>query len=424
MSEPMDRDLDQALSGWMQSVAPVRAPGRLLEDTFSRTVATGQSRNVPWGGIHVAPRRPLLETPAGWIAIGVAIALVAGLVFGTGLLGQAGPTIRPGPSAPSPSPSTSAPPSQPPADSGPPPVTVAPTASISIQTPMALALAPDGRALWVLTEDSKLARIDPVTNTITSSGSFGPPNEQWQGLAVSADALWVTDWDTGQVYKVDPTTLKGTVIKIPTAGALKGVLATSDAIWIADTHAGTVIRLDPRTNKVIKTITVGPAGNSGPNWLASGLGSIWVDIPNSHWVSRIDPATNAIQSTIPTGALGECSPFGIAPDGVWVTECFDGTYLSRIDPTTNELRNTVDLGGSAGGVTMIDGKPWVAVDHGRADNGQLIRADPQTGGIDRVLVPGTGISGGGDLVVIGDSVWFLDGGNNRVLKLPLSAFTA
>ena len=85
--------------------------------------------------------------------------------------------------------------------------------------------------------------------------------------------------------------------------ALKGVLATADAVWIADTHAGTVIRIDPKTNKVVATIPVGPAGTSGPNWLASGLGSIWVDIPNNSTVVRIDPVTNRIQATIPTPTL-------------------------------------------------------------------------------------------------------------------------
>ena len=38
-------------------------------------------------------------------------------------------------------------------------------------------------------------------------------------------------------------------------------------------HEGTVVRIDPATNKVVATVTVGLSGPSGPNWLASGLGT-------------------------------------------------------------------------------------------------------------------------------------------------------
>ena len=139
--------MDQTLHGWMQAVAPVRAPGRLLEETFGRTVATGQARDLPWRGITVAPRRRVLGRPAGWIAVGVAVALV-----GSHDLRNAGcwasrdrPSVpaRAQPASASPSPSSS--PSPPP--SGPPPIVVAPQATIALQKP--LALASDGRALWV-----------------------------------------------------------------------------------------------------------------------------------------------------------------------------------------------------------------------------------------------------------------------------------
>jgi hypothetical protein len=62
---------------------------------------------------------------------------------------------------------------------------------------------------------------------------------------------------------------------------------------------------------------------------------------------------------------------------------------------------------------------WTVVDHGGPDTGQ-VAIDPATNTIDRVLVSAT--QRGGDIVVIGDSVWVLDGSNNRILRMPLSAF--
>ena len=418
MTNQLDRDLDQTLRGWMQSVAPVRAPGRLLEETFSRTVATGQARDLPWRGITVVPRRRVLSGPAGWIAVGVAVALVGATIFGTGLLGQPGPTFGPSPSAsPSPSPSSSSSPSPP--ASGLPPTVVAPQATIALQK--SLALATDGRALWALTDASMVVRIEPATNSLGAATQFGPTGDYWQGLAASSDALWVTDWDAKLVYRIDPTDLHA-VTKIETGLALKGVLATTDAVWIADTHAGTVIRIDPKTSRVVATIPVGPVGTSGPNWLSSGLGSIWVDVPNNSTVVRIDPVTDRIQATIPTPNFIPCGPIGIATNAVWLTECGESTHLGRIDPATNTIVATVDLGGIGGGLPLIGGAPWTSVDHGNPNNGQLVRVNPATNTIDRVLVPGPKFGGGGDILVLGDSVWVLDGYNGQVLRMPLSAF--
>jgi len=414
MSEPMDRDLDQTLRGWMRAVAPDRAPGRLLEDTFGRTVATGQARNVPWGGIAVGPRRRVLGGSARWIAVGVAAALLAAALFGTGLFGGQGPSVGPHPSA-----SASLPASPSPPGSGPPPVVVTPQATIAIQKP--LGLATDGRALWVLTDESKVVRIDTTANALGTSSQFGPAGELWQGLAASSDALWVTDWDQRLAYRIDAANLQS-VRTVETGSALKGVLATADAVWIADTHAGTVIRIDPRTNKVVATITVGPVGTSGPNWLASGLGSIWVGIPNNSTVVRIDPVTNRIQATIPTPGFQPCGGFGIDTAAVWTHECFVGTHVGRIDPVSNRMVATIDVGANSGGLAMIGGVPWISVDRGIAANGRLVRVNPSTNTIDRVLVPGPTYPGGWDILPLGDSVWLMDGANNEILRLPVSDF--
>src|SRR5262249_37894243 len=161
---------------------------------------------------------------------------------------------------------------------------------------------------------------------------------------------------------------------------------------------------------------------------ASGLGSIWVDVPNNSTVVRIDPATNNIQATIPTGTFRPCGGFTIGPDAVWLSECADGPHLGRRDPISNTLGPTVDLGraerGHDAGLATIGGAPWIAGDGGRADNGRIVRVDPATNTIDRTLVPGPPAFGGGAMLVDGDSVWLVDGYNNRLLRLPLSAFVS
>ena len=84
---------------------------------------------------------------------------------------------------------------------------------------------------------------------------------------------------------------------------------------------------------------------------------------------------------------------------------------------------TTELGGHGYNLVVINGAPWVSVDPRGADAGYLARIDPATNAVDRVLVPGGGaFGGGGDIVVADGAVWVADGYNNRLLRLPMSAF--
>ena len=108
---------------------------------------------------------------------------------------------------------------------------------------------------------------------------------------------------------------------------------------------GRCCRIDPATNKVVATITVGPTGNSGPNWLASGFGSVWVGIPNNGTVVRIDAITNAIQATIPIPPTiaSPCGGFAVTPTAVWSMPCDGPQAMTRIDPETNTVVTAVKL---------------------------------------------------------------------------------
>ena len=116
---------------------------------------------------------------------------------------------------------------------------------------------------------------------------IGSTSDLYNGIAANAAAVWATNWTTAKLARVDPVTLK--VVQIAAGLAPKGVLATADGVWVADTHDGSVLPVDLDTNKVGKGIMVGPAAASGPNWLASGLGSLWVGVPNNNSIVRVNP---------------------------------------------------------------------------------------------------------------------------------------
>ena len=279
----------------------------------------------------------------------------------------------------------------------------------------------DGGFLWVLAP-GRIDRIDPATNEVTASVKIGPTTDLYNGLAVNPAGLWATDSDAAVVYRVDVAAL-ALVDTIPVGRSPKGVLANDEGVWVADSHTGAVLRIDQATNDVAATIPLGPSTPGGPNWLAEGLGSIWVDIPNIRTITRIDPVENTIQATIEApDRFQPCGGIAIGNDAAWVTSCSGGTLMARLDATSNTGTATIDMTGHGYNPTVINGYVWVSVDGGDAETGKLIRIDPATNAIDRVLVPSKTFGGGGDIVVAAESVWVVDGYNNSVICLPMTAF--
>ena len=417
--ERYERDHDAALERWISDVAPAAVPTRVLEEAFARTMATGQARVYPWERVARRAYRPGRLTSLSLVA--TAVLLVAALGFG--VLGG-GSNIGPGPS---PTPTATPAPSGSPAGSAVPSavalvaVPIVPTASVRLVG--LLGLATDGNVVWALTATGQVVRIDPATNKAGPGIQLGATTDLYNGIAVDKNGVWATDWDAATLYRVNPTTGK-VAAKIPAGEAPKGVLATGSAVWVADTRRGAVLRIDPATNKVVATIMVGPTGTSGPNWLGSGHGSIWVGIPNASSVVRIDPVTNAIQATIAVPAPATpCGSFAITAAAVWIPSCDASATMARIDPATNTVVTTLDLGGRAYTPAVIAGAPWVSLDTSPSVPGLLARVASATNTVDLELSPGSDFGGGGDLVVAAGSAWVIDGGHDRVLRLPLSAFT-
>ena len=112
----------------------------------------------------------------------------------------------------------------------------------------------------------------------------------------------------------------------------------------------------------------------------------------------------------------------VGADAAGVTACAEQKQLIVIDAATNTVRATVQLDGFGYYPTMIEGAPWVALNRELADNGQIVRVNPQTDSVDRVIVPGPSFHGGGNLVVAAGSVWVFDDLHGTLLRLPLSAF--
>jgi hypothetical protein len=104
--------------------------------------------------------------------------------------------------------------------------------------------------------------------------------------------------------------------------------------------------------------------------------------------------------------------------------CDNGNLMTRIDPTSNMAVASVDMGGIGNGPAIINGSAWIAVHKvSAAAADRIVRIGTDTSGIDRIVQPTVVFGGGGGyLAVAAGSVWVTDGFDNRVLRLPMSAF--
>jgi streptogramin lyase len=249
--------------------------------------------------------------------------------------------------------------------------------------------------VWTANRNHTFSVIDPRRNTLSFTLAVGPQASRRRGLAVSAEAVWVTNRDS--VSRIDPQSRTVTAtIPLPGGDAFDAsdIAAGYGSIWVTGLDSSRLVRISPETNAVIASVTVPSASSvtmaAGHVWVASQrqkklvqlepatnavVGevaldlapdritandrSLWVSHSEGNAVSRVDPVT-AARSWTTRLRVGICCPFFLAGDGdsVWVTS---KSHLIGIDPG-GKVTRWAKLGGSEcclGGVAVGDGSLWV-----------------------------------------------------------------
>jgi virginiamycin B lyase len=172
-------------------------------------------------------------------------------------------------------------------------------------------LAAGEGAVWAMTSDSMLVKIDPEKNAVAET--YPLPQGS---TAVRADfgALWVTNSLTGTVERVNPA--DGTVeADIPVGKGPRFLAVGEGGVWVMNSGDGTVSHVNPETNAVVGTITVESRPISGGD-IAVGGGFVWARVSTS-LVVKIDPKTDtAVASYGPSNGSGSVAADGAA---VWIS---------------------------------------------------------------------------------------------------------
>jgi virginiamycin B lyase len=162
-----------------------------------------------------------------------------------------------------------------------------------IETDGPQGIAASADAVWVAASGSAAVyRIDPATNTVVSKI---PETAPCGSVILAAGSVWVAEGGCRtRVTRIDPATDR------PVATILVGhndVSAALGGVWITDFDKGDLLRVDPATNRIAARSHVGNIATA-----AVGLdGSLWTATTNA--VVRIEPTNVTTTRRLPGQTL-------------------------------------------------------------------------------------------------------------------------
>jgi hypothetical protein len=243
------------------------------------------------------------------------------------------------------------------------------------------------------TPAGSLYQIDPGSGDILDRipGAVGG----WPNIGAGAIWLCTAAGDLNVLTRVDLATHE--VRQIATSDPRQlphGTAFAAGNLWVANWSSGDLVRIDPKTDRVQQTIHIGNYGTGqAPHSLISDGHSLWVG-DDDGMLTRFDGATGEQTSRLRL-PFREVAFDGIDPDRhVLYAHAVRGNSLLEIktgqpgpDRIGRELPLTEEVDGMLGGVAIGTDSLWVAT----TNPDQLLRIDPETFTISERL-PMTGMA--------------------------------
>jgi virginiamycin B lyase len=235
-----------------------------------------------------------------------------------------------------------------------------------------------------------------------------PPGSHPHDVAPAADGgVWYTAQHTGRLGWLDPATGDVREISLGAGSAPHGVIVgPDDAPWITDSGLNAIVRADPETQLV--TMFPLPSQASGANLNTAAFdrnGKLWFT-GQAGWYGRLDPRSGRIDVWV--AHLGR-GPYGITatPSGDIYYASLAGSYLGAVDiedGSTNILRPPTAPAGVRRAWSDSLGRIWIS----EWDAGQVGVYDPATGSWREWPLPGDSAQAYAIYVDELDAVWLTE----------------
>jgi virginiamycin B lyase len=218
-------------------------------------------------------------------------------------------------------------------------------------------LAISDNAVWVTNDKLKsIQRIDPRTNKLVAKIEF--PTEPCSGLAFAFGSLWVPlCGKPATLARVDPATNQiAATLPIGPADSEGGITVSDDSVWMITDENGTLLRIDAATNTVRAKIAI-PPGSFNPFY---SQGTIWITSTKSSVLTPVNARTNTVQPSIPVGPQPRFLTAGAG--SIWTLNQGDGS-ITRVDAKSRRVVATIQAGipGHGGEIAFGANSVWATV---------------------------------------------------------------
>ena len=175
-----------------------------------------------------------------------------------------------------------------------------------------------------------------------------------RGMAFDGLYLWVAVYGSGQVVKVDSET--GDVVQtVPVGTKPHSVVYTGQYIFVTNFDSNSVSKINPLTNEVT-TILVG-ANPAGIAYNAQ-CGTLWVANSGDNTVSVFYEGDTSVAATYAVGT----NPQGVAcdHDAVWITSTGGNAVTKRTARVSPDAGATIPVGAAPQNIVFDYSNMWVA----------------------------------------------------------------
>jgi streptogramin lyase len=182
-----------------------------------------------------------------------------------------------------------------------------------------------GGRVWVADDDGAgVSAINARGGRVHRRGL--PPQAAPLRLAVGAGGLWVSSASTGNVRRIDLSSLQVDP-PIPVGRGPAGVTVAAGLTWVANSRGDTVSKVDPSIHAVLgDPIEVGDR----PGGIDAGTSTVWVASASEDAVIRIDlESGERVGAPIEVGS--EPGAVAVGETAVWVADNGEGA-ITRIEP--------------------------------------------------------------------------------------------
>jgi virginiamycin B lyase len=141
--------------------------------------------------------------------------------------------------------------------------------------PYGIAATPDGAIFYASLAGSHIASIDLRESVATP---IDPPTARQGARRVWSDSkgqIWVSEWNSGNVSRYEPSTRAWKTWKLPGARPMAYAVFVDDQdiVWLTDWGANAIVRFDPRTEAF--TAYPHPQANATVRQILGRPGEVW-----------------------------------------------------------------------------------------------------------------------------------------------------